>query len=249
MIRISKILVANLFLVISPIFSLAFAQSVTVTGTDLAPTFSQGISTPIVSLSFSNIINAVLPARITNIQVDRTGTATANDVDYAELYEDANQNNIVDGDETQLDIDFFSGTPGSLTFIIPDPFYIPTTTKNLLIVYDVKVGANTSHTAGVTMLSTYISDHSPSVTVIAFAGVITGNQPLPVELTSFTALVQNKSVNLKWQTATEVNNCGFEIQKQNEEIRNQSGGRLVLYKDMGTAIHLRNIRLKTRIHK
>ena len=44
---------------------------------------------------------------------------------------------------------------------------------------------------------------------------------LPVELTSFTALVQNKTVNLKWQTATEVNNYGFEIQKQNEEIRNQ----------------------------
>ncbi|MBI3125545.1 MAG: T9SS type A sorting domain-containing protein [Ignavibacteriales bacterium] len=219
MIRISKILVANFFLVIFPIFSLAFAQSVTVTGTALSHTFSPGTSTPIVSLSFSNIINAVLPARITNIQVDRTGDATDTDVPSARLYEDANQNNIVDVGETQFDPQWFSS--GSLTFIIPNPFYLPDTTKNLLIVYDVASGANTSHTAGATMLPTYISDHSPSVTVIAFAGVITGNQPLPVELTSFTALVQSKTVNLKWQTATEVNNYGFEIQRQNTEIRNQ----------------------------
>ena len=44
---------------------------------------------------------------------------------------------------------------------------------------------------------------------------------LPVELTSFTALVQNKSVNLNWQTATEVSNYGFEIQRQKSEIGNQ----------------------------
>jgi hypothetical protein len=36
---------------------------------------------------------------------------------------------------------------------------------------------------------------------------------LPVELTSFTALVKNNLVNLKWQTITEVNNYGFEIEK------------------------------------
>lgn len=222
MIRISKILVANFFLFIFPIFSVAFAQgSVTVTGTDLTPTFSQGTSTPIVSLSFSNINNTLGQARITNIQVDRTGTATVDDVEFVRLYEDANKNNIVDGGETQLDIKWFLGSPGSLTFIIPDPYYLPTTTKNLLIVYDVKAGANTSHTAGAMMLSTYISDNSGGLTVITFTGITTGNQPLPVELTSFTASVQNETVNLKWETATEVNNYGFEIQRQNTEIRNQ----------------------------
>jgi hypothetical protein len=34
---------------------------------------------------------------------------------------------------------------------------------------------------------------------------------LPVELSSFTALLQNHAVNLKWQTKTETNNFGFEI--------------------------------------
>ena len=39
------------------------------------------------------------------------------------------------------------------------------------------------------------------------------DQLLPVELTSFTAEIAEKSVELKWKTATEVNNYGFEIQR------------------------------------
>ncbi len=37
--------------------------------------------------------------------------------------------------------------------------------------------------------------------------------PLPVELTSFSALAQSSTVNLTWETATEVNNYGFEIER------------------------------------
>ena len=40
------------------------------------------------------------------------------------------------------------------------------------------------------------------------------NGPLPVELTSFTASVLESKVILNWQTATEVNNYGFEIERQ-----------------------------------
>ncbi len=39
------------------------------------------------------------------------------------------------------------------------------------------------------------------------------NSPLPVELTSFTASTVENKVVLNWQTATEVNNYGFEIQR------------------------------------
>jgi len=38
--------------------------------------------------------------------------------------------------------------------------------------------------------------------------------PVPVELTSFTANVRENKVMLEWATATEVNNYGFEIEKQ-----------------------------------
>lgn len=49
------------------------------------------------------------------------------------------------------------------------------------------------------------------------------DNPLPVELTSFTAASTSSAngelnVNLNWQTATEVNNYGFEIEKS--EVRN-----------------------------
>ena len=39
------------------------------------------------------------------------------------------------------------------------------------------------------------------------------NGALPVELTSFSAFTKGSSVTLKWKTATEVNNYGFEIQR------------------------------------
>ncbi|MEN8192973.1 MAG: T9SS type A sorting domain-containing protein [Bacteroidota bacterium] len=44
------------------------------------------------------------------------------------------------------------------------------------------------------------------------------NAPVPVELTSFTATALTKGVILNWSTATEVNNYGFEIEKQNSDL-------------------------------
>ena len=41
--------------------------------------------------------------------------------------------------------------------------------------------------------------------------------PLPVELTSFTAEAEDQRVILKWTTATELNNNGFEIQRRVDE--------------------------------
>lgn len=38
--------------------------------------------------------------------------------------------------------------------------------------------------------------------------------PLPVELTSFTANVNENNVRLKWSTATEINNSGFEVERK-----------------------------------
>ena len=50
--------------------------------------------------------------------------------------------------------------------------------------------------------------HAPNMN-----GVITA-APLPVELTSFSALVNDATVKLNWQTATEKNNRGFEVQRK-----------------------------------
>jgi hypothetical protein len=43
---------------------------------------------------------------------------------------------------------------------------------------------------------------------------ITANDPVPVELISFTATVSGKNVLLQWTTATELNNSGFEVQRK-----------------------------------
>jgi hypothetical protein len=42
----------------------------------------------------------------------------------------------------------------------------------------------------------------------------TTSVPLPVELTSFTATINRGTVNLEWKTKTEVNNYGFEVERQ-----------------------------------
>lgn len=50
-----------------------------------------------------------------------------------------------------------------------------------------------------------------------------GDSPLPVELTSFTAAAKNNVVELKWNTATETNNAGFEIEKNINNRWNKIG--------------------------
>lgn len=44
-----------------------------------------------------------------------------------------------------------------------------------------------------------------------------GSIPFPVELSSFTASVKESLVDLKWQTATEVDNYGFKIERKINE--------------------------------
>ena len=46
---------------------------------------------------------------------------------------------------------------------------------------------------------------------------------LPVELTSFTAELSAKEINLNWNTATEVNNYGFEVQKLSQNSSSSPG--------------------------
>ena len=55
--------------------------------------------------------------------------------------------------------------------------------------------------------------------------VLAYENTVPVELTSFTASVKNKNVNIRWKTASEKNNSGFEILRsiQNKNNWNQIG--------------------------
>ena len=48
-------------------------------------------------------------------------------------------------------------------------------------------------------------------------GISNGASPLPVELTSFSAYRKADRVNLRWNTATETNNFGFEVERRNDD--------------------------------
>ncbi|MCK9410022.1 MAG: T9SS type A sorting domain-containing protein [Bacteroidetes bacterium] len=57
-------------------------------------------------------------------------------------------------------------------------------------------------------------DHFDNNSGSNFIATFIADETLPVELTSFTAFVKGNSIELAWQTATEVNNHGFEIERR-----------------------------------
>jgi hypothetical protein len=78
-------------------------------------------------------------------------------------------------------------------------------------VFSFQATVNISTTVGAKTIPVTITDaqarsDNPSIS-------LTVDPPLPVELTSFTARVSGKIITLNWQTATEVNNYGFEIER------------------------------------
>ncbi len=63
------------------------------------------------------------------------------------------------------------------------------------------------------------------------------NITLPVELTSFTAIAKGKNVELNWNTATEVNNYGFEVERKiinNEQLTMNSWQKIGFVEGSGT---------------
>jgi len=80
------------------------------------------------------------------------------------------------------------------------------TSQNINLYLDTNVVVDSTYTYGVIALNEYgYSDTSnfASITV----------EPVPVELVSFAAEVDDKVVNLFWTTSTETNNAGFEIER------------------------------------
>ena len=63
-----------------------------------------------------------------------------------------------------------------------------------------------------------------------FASKISFDGRIPVELTSFTATAEQNTVSLNWQTATETNNSGFEMQRsQMSNVKSQMDWKVVAF--------------------
>ncbi|MDX9758876.1 MAG: T9SS type A sorting domain-containing protein [Bacteroidota bacterium] len=83
----------------------------------------------------------------------------------------------------------------------------------------------------------YVSPISP---ILARFGVSVDNSypsPLPVELTSFSARTKERDVELKWTTATELNNFGFQVERS---INNESWEPISFVQGAGTTNAPRN---------
>ena len=71
-----------------------------------------------------------------------------------------------------------------------------------------------------------------SDTVSAYSNVATITTPLPVELTSFTANAVDGKVLIAWETATEINNAGFSIERSAD---NKKFSEVTFIKGKGTS--------------
>jgi hypothetical protein len=99
--------------------------------------------------------------------------------------------------------------------------FLSTLNKPVLIHNSVGVilDAPKTITDTVTIQDCYLDNSINALTVGVGGSVVlvgTGNlvAPLPVEMTSFTAVMRGTSALLNWSTATEVNNNGFEIERR-----------------------------------
>ncbi len=61
-------------------------------------------------------------------------------------------------------------------------------------------------------------DGDPRLTTFVYMGADEGSIAVPVELTSFVALTTDNGIKLEWQTATETNNKGFEVQRSTDKV-------------------------------
>ncbi len=93
-------------------------------------------------------------------------------------------------------LDYVTG--GAVTATTPIKLYFGTTTTNSVVNKDFSTPGNTVDFS----LMTTMTMNNVQIGV------------LPVELTSFTASVRNGDVHLRWRTATETNNAGFEVQRR-----------------------------------
>ncbi|PIP78220.1 MAG: hypothetical protein COW85_04975 [Ignavibacteria bacterium CG22_combo_CG10-13_8_21_14_all_37_15] len=99
------------------------------------------------------------------------------------------------------------------TVLASNVFWLVTTSANIDGDFKGNLLAQTSITQTIGSIDGRLLARDAAVTV-------SGTSVLPVELTSFTAVFNNGAVELNWNTVTEVNNYGFEVERasRNEEL-------------------------------
>lgn len=159
----------------------------------------------------TDVVNAMLYGVRVVLNGTRTGATNF------KLWE-SSDNSFSSGSDTQLgltvatdpgDGGYISFQPVNVQFLATDKYYFLTCDLSGGATGTIQplLAATTDINLGRSVLGSSLSNTTMS----------SGASPLPVELTSFTALVNGNSVQLNWITATEVNNYGFEIERMSSQ--------------------------------
>jgi len=105
---------------------------------------------------------------------------------------------------------------GGTSSVWPDPSYAPGTSSDLAL------GTYNNYYFNGSLTGTLYTDRNNLVDLNNWTGssswIDYNFQPLPVELSSFSAKVNKDGIDLSWRTETEVNNYGFEIQRSTDKV-------------------------------
>jgi len=102
-------------------------------------------------------------------------------------------------------------------FEIKIPFAALGATSSMNINFFAFVVSSTAYFSDVTVPGNRTGGNpgfNPDFSSMSGGAYNSGDQALPIELSSFSALVSANNVNLKWATATEINNYGFDIERK-----------------------------------
>jgi hypothetical protein len=161
---------------------------------------------------FDNLNVSITINPVTNIQVNGTGTGTgAVSWTSPNIYNNSLNELIVflkDGSSITV------GTPTSnISSYTANPIFgSGSTYENDPNAYCIYTGDGTSiNISGIIDGNTYHTLIFNTNSQSSYSSAATGNGILPVELSSFSAIVLDNAVRINWRTETEVNNYGFEI--------------------------------------
>jgi hypothetical protein len=112
---------------------------------------------------------------------------------------DVSGTGVLNGNASISTQDFTGSSTGTNGTVTSTPISIDLSLINIL----------DGQTFGIQWVTTDVTSGDNGVAIDDFQ--LTGPAPLPVELSSFSAIILENSVNLKWRTETEVSNYGFEI--------------------------------------
>ena len=164
--------------------------------------------------------------QLASIRIDnRSPNATndAADIDLIKIYkEDGTTPGFQSGEDVLLGSSAVTGdgSGGNATVSLSPELDVSVAGADIYVVFDISASATSTNSVGVSILnSNYITPGTPetSMNTNGYPLETQNDYSLPVELISFSAIGGDGSVTLEWETASEIDNLGFILERRTEE--------------------------------